>query len=91
MKTSKRFTVRVKPDGTLLFVADDDLGEFVAARNGSYTRGGDVEPDGTQWKVDLSRVGGTVLPERFARRSDAIAAEVAYLNNHTELLENVLR
>jgi len=32
------------------------------------------------WYVDLSPVGGPTLPQRFRNRAEAIAAEVAWLN-----------
>ena len=45
----------------------------------SISRGSDVEPDrDDSWQADLSPVGGPVLGP-FARRSEALAAERAWL------------
>ena len=49
----------------------------LTVRRGSY-----VEPDGQgQWTADLSPVSGPVLGP-FVLRSDALAAEVAWLEAH---------
>ena len=46
------------------------------------TRASHVEPnDGGRWLADLSPVGGPVLGP-FDRRSDALAAEVAWLETN---------
>lgn len=46
-------------------------------------RASHVEPteDGTGWTADMTPVGGGILGP-FALREDALAAEVAWLNEH---------
>lgn len=70
--------LRVTPDGTVETVYSEaiDLTEIGRA---SIARASHVEPtpDGS-WTADLSPVGGPVLGP-FARRSEALAAEVAWL------------
>ncbi len=69
---------RVEPDGTVATVYTEaiDLTEIGRA---SITRASHVEPtpDGA-WTADLSPVGGPVLGQ-YALRSEALAAEVAWL------------
>lgn len=48
----------------------------------SIARGSHVEPDELgQWFADLSLVGGPKLGP-FAKRTDALAAEIAWLEEH---------
>jgi len=48
----------------------------------SIRRGSHVEPDTDgQWRCDLSPVGGPSLGP-FSQRSEALAAEVAWLDEH---------
>lgn len=48
----------------------------------SITRGSHVEPDDQgQWYADLSPVGGPRLGP-FPKRSDALTAEIEWLNQH---------
>lgn len=70
--------LRVDPDGTLAAVYTEalDLGDVGRA---SIGRASHVEPtpEGT-WTADLSPVAGPVLGP-FAKRSEALTAEVAWL------------
>ena len=72
--------LRVDPDGTATTVYTEaiDLGEIgrVACSRASHV---EPTPDG-QWTADLSPVSGPVLGP-FAKRSEALAAEVAWLEN----------
>lgn len=71
-------TFKVQPDGTIVTVYGEaiDLGEIGHVM---ISRASHVEPtpDGT-WTADLAPVGGPVLGP-YARRSEALAAEVAWL------------
>lgn len=71
--------LRVDPDGTLVTVYTEaiDLAELgpVACSRASHV---EPTPDG-QWTADLSPVAGPVLGP-FAKRSEALAAEVAWLD-----------
>lgn len=65
-------------DGTLqcLYTEELDLDAFGEV---SLVRGSHVEPfEGSQWIADMSPVGGGVLGP-FPKRSQALAAEVEYL------------
>jgi len=71
----------IKPGGRLHCVYDEtvDLQVFGRLR---IRRGSHVEADeGGRWHADLSPVQGPVLGP-FDRRSDALAAEREWLENH---------
>lgn len=72
----------VCPDGTVDFLYDDALRPLLEEGDFTIRRASHVEPtaDG-QWQVDLSPVGGPSLPPT-AHRSDALAAEAAWLNRN---------
>ena len=54
-------------------------------------RASHVEPDEAgRWQVDLSPVGGPCLGP-FAFRSEALAAEVAWLGDHLEEVSRLYR
>lgn len=56
----------------------------------SISRGSHVEPDQQgQWIADLSPVSGPVLGP-FLKRSDALAAEVAWLEEHWLFADRIL-
>ena len=74
----------IRPDGTVTGIYADkfapvlrSLGE-VKVRRASH-----VEPteDGQGWAADMSPVGGPMLGP-FPLREEALAAEVAWLNEH---------
>lgn len=68
----------IETDGTLRCIYDEalDLTQLGAAQ---ITRASHVEPNAMgQWLVDLSPVDGPQLGP-FMRRSEALAAEVAWL------------
>ena len=46
-------------------------------RMGNWTRGWSC-----RWRVNLSPIGGIVIPVDFASRNSAISFEIDYLNNH---------
>lgn len=70
--------LRIEPDGTLVSVYTEALPLDELGR-ASIARASHVEPtpDGT-WTADLAPVGGPVLGP-YAKRSEALAAEVAWL------------
>jgi len=71
----------IAPDGELRFLFDDALTPLLQLGEASIRRASYVEPVGTQWYADLAPVGGEVLGP-FALRSDALAAEAAWLLEH---------
>lgn len=73
--------IRVNPDGSLIAIYTEainlsDIGQVIAIRRASH-----VEPVGTQWQADMSPSGGPLLGP-FNRRSEALAAEVAWLETN---------
>jgi hypothetical protein len=74
--------ITIQPDGTLRFIWSDELRPILALGRGSIERASHVESnDANQWEADLSPVGGPVLGP-FDNRSDALAAEIEWLQSH---------
>jgi hypothetical protein len=74
----------VVKDGVVRFIHNDDVAAaMVGALGTSVTRrASHVEPSASgQWTADLTPVQGPVLGP-FARRDEALAAEIAYLKDH---------
>ena len=73
--------LHIRPGGEIVAVYAEaivlqELGEL------SIRRASHVEPDAAgRWWADLSPVGGPVLGG-FGKRSEALAAEVAWLDQH---------
>ena len=68
----------VSPDGTVRAVYSEDI-QLTNLGSAVISRASHVEPDSQgRWLADLSPVGGPVLGP-FDRRSEALAAELAWL------------
>ena len=76
-------TVFVGPDGLLRFVYQDELIELLRLGQHLIERASHVEPSPLGWTADLTPVGGPVLGP-FARRDQAIAEEVNWLDSHMD-------
>ena len=71
----------VRPDGTVRAIYDEAIDLAVLGRP-TIARASHVEPDGEgRWLADLEPVGGPVLGP-FGRRSEALDAEIAWLEAH---------
>ena len=71
----------IEPGGTVRCIYAEDF-DLAALGSLVISRASHVEPDQYGvWQADLSPVGGPVLTG-FARRSDALAAEYAWLECH---------
>jgi len=74
-------TLVVSPQGRTRAVYDEAF-DFATLGQVSIRRASHVEPTAQgQWSADLRPVGGPVLGP-FAKRSQAIAAELAWLDSH---------
>jgi hypothetical protein len=74
-------TLVIGPDGTARCVYGEAI-DLHALGDPTVTRASRVEPDANgRWTADLSPVGGPVLGP-FDRRSDALAAEIRWLDDH---------
>lgn len=78
-------TLSITPTGKIEFIHDDDMTEIVSGcGNTRIERASHVEPDtenpGT-WFVSLLPVGGPIMTG-FTRRSDALAAEVKWIEEN---------
>ena len=74
-------TVLIDPRGTARSLYSEML-DLTALGACSIQRASVVEPDGLgQWWADLALSGGPVLGP-FRRRSEALAAEVGWLERH---------
>jgi len=72
----------IATDGEIRFLFDDSLASLLAIGEAQIRRASFVEPTGTQWLADLSPVDGPLLGP-FDKRSQALAAEAAWLLNHS--------
>jgi hypothetical protein len=71
----------IEPEGTLRCIYTEDI-ELAALGCPTITRASHVEPDRQgRWQADLTPIGGPVLTG-FAHRSEALAAEHAWLEAH---------
>ena len=71
----------IEPDGAARCIYDEAI-DLAAIGSITITRASHVEPDQQgRWLADMSPVGGPVLT-RFAHRSEALAAEHAWLKAH---------
>ena len=75
----------IAPDGTTLAIYDEAI-DLHTLGTTSITRASHVEPDDSgQWSADI--VDGPTLGP-FTRRSEALAAEVAWLTEHRLLSQS---
>jgi hypothetical protein len=71
----------VDPSGRAFAIYDEAI-DLTALGRPLIARASRVEPDDSGlWHADLSSVGGPVLGP-FPRRSEALAAELAWLRDH---------
>ena len=71
----------IQPNGDIRCVYGEAI-DLAAIGNLLIQRGSHVEPiDANQWLTDLAPVAGPVLGP-FPQRSQAVAAEVDWLNEH---------
>lgn len=71
----------IEPDGTVRGVYGEAI-DLAALGPPRITRASQVEPDSRgRWMADLTPVAGPILGP-FARRSDALDAEVAWLEEN---------
>ncbi len=72
-------SITITPDGDLRFIWLDALSDLVNAGTPRISRASSVEPTPEgKWAVDLAPVGGPIL-QPFTKRSEALAAEVRWL------------
>ena len=71
----------IQPDGTIRGVYSEEV-ELSAFGHPVITRASHVEPDEHgHWHADLTPVGGPLLGP-FQRRSEALGAELSWLETH---------
>lgn len=71
----------VAPNGTVRCVYSEEV-ELRSLGLATIQRGSQVEPDSSgSWQVDLSPVDGPLVGP-FLKRSEALQAEVAWLEEH---------
>ena len=63
------------------FIYSDDLQGLMSQGKSTTQRASHVEPSGDKWIADLGPVSGPILGP-FDRRSEALSAEVDWLNIH---------
>ena len=71
----------ITPHGTVVCIYSEEL-DLTPLGSLSITRASHVEPDPNgRWQADLSPVGGPLL-SGFATRSEALAAEITWLQQN---------
>lgn len=71
-------TVFISPQGQVMYLYDEHC-DLSAVGRATLRRASHVEPDGVgRWWADLAPVNGPLLGS-FAKRSEALAAEVRWL------------
>ena len=71
----------IEPDGVARCIYTEDI-DLAAIGSPEITRASHVEPDRQgRWLADLTPVGGPVL-SGFGHRSEALAAELTWLETH---------
>ena len=78
---TKQLVLIIDLEGNFRFIHDDELSGLFEEGEVTIQRASDVEPEGTDWWADLARVNGPRLGP-FAKRQEALNAEVAWLNEH---------
>lgn len=78
----------IEPDGSVHCLYGEAI-DLSALGRPTITRASNVEPDGKgRWWADLAPIGGPMFGP-FAKRSDAIAAEVAYLTERLHTIKHL--
>ncbi len=73
--------VKVRPDGSVVHIYSDKV-NLSGIGKATIKRASHVEPDeNNKWEADMSPSGGKVLGP-FDTRSEALAAEVAWLEEN---------
>ncbi len=80
-RNTRRASISVRADGTVVFIYDDDLLPLMDMGRPEIRRASCVEPAPHGWTADLLPVGGPVLGP-FRWRRDALAAEVVWLEEY---------
>lgn len=71
----------IEPGGAIRCIYSEEI-DLAAIGSPTITRASHVEPDQQgRWLADMSPVGGPLLGP-YVRRSDALAAEQAWLETH---------
>jgi len=77
----------IEPDGTARCIYTEDI-DLAAIGSPVITRASHVEPDQQgRWLADMSPVGGKLLGP-YELRSEALAAELAWLEAHWVATDN---
>jgi len=71
----------IEPGGQVRHIYADDLAALASLGEARTARASHVEPTDGGWAADLTPVGGPVLGP-FPLRAEALAAEVAWLEEH---------
>jgi hypothetical protein len=73
----------VRPNGRIEFIYQDDLRGLLAEGHATITRASHVEPTvDSRWAADMTPVDGPPCLGPFDTRAEALAAEVAWLEQH---------
>lgn len=84
MRSKRKQLKLVIKGGQIRAIYDDALTALMADADVGIRRASHVEPDSDgccEWSADMSPVGGPVM-HGFSTRSEALRAEVKYLEKH---------
>ena len=74
--------ITVSPEGQIRMIYTDELCGLLEEGTATIERASNVEPRGTQWEADMGPSGSAVVLGPFKTRTEALAAEVRWLQEH---------
>ena len=77
----RRLELSIAADGKISAIYSDDLRPLLDLGEATIRRASSVEPEGTNWQVDLSPVGGPIL-RGFKYRQTALDYESEWLKKN---------
>ena len=77
----RKLELSISPDGATRFIYDDAARFLLDQGEATITRASHVEPDGVNWKVDLTPVNGPIL-RGFRFRETALDFETQWLKEN---------
>jgi hypothetical protein len=78
----KSLKLKISSNGTITAIYDDSLAGLLACGHTTITRASAVEPSQGGWTADMSPIEPGCVLGPYKLRSEALDAEVAWLQEH---------